>query len=318
MAKINRLPNAQFFRLGEALDQAVGCVLDGIEGLRVTAVDQRKEGSGSNGPYSIQRLHVQDGRDKASVQVWNFPDLSNFNGSIINLESTLGRDNNPHGVSIDEYQGEIRIKLSESGLIDNVEDTKTSPENQWQNQEAHDGLGSGQNTQRGGNRGGQQRGNGGGRQQAPQQRQQPQQRPNGGGQRQQTQTRGPADRHEKKQVFGATVGMAVNQACAIIREWRDAGGNPLPEEYYSSRQFSKDLHQVSSDILRVAEILERGDFAPSATQRERAAKKSENQEDVQQPDDRQRQQRAQQQQDENFDEGPGPFQAGMSDDDIPF
>lgn len=330
MSKISRIDNAQFFRLGEALEQAVGCTLDGIENLRVTAVDQRKENNGKKGPYSIQRLHVADGGVKATVQAWNFPDLTGFNGTLINLESTPGRDGTPYGVMIDEYQGEIRIKLSESGLIDNVEDAQTSPENQWQNVEAHEGV-----FGKGGNAGvRQQPQQRGGRQQAPAQRQAAP-APRGGGNaqrqqpsRQQAQTRGPADRHEKKPIFGATVGMALNQAGAVIREWTDAEGKKLGADYYLSRQFSIDLYTVSSDYLRVAERLERGDIAASAKKREEANKTERvnfvdketgdtstaqapaRQHRAERPDD------GSQQDTQDF--GEGPISGGMEEDEIPF
>lgn len=62
-------------------------------------------------------------------------------------------------------------------------------------------------------------------------------------------------------VFGATVGMAINQACALLKE------KPLEPTYLNSPQFSKDLYTLASDIIRIARVLEAGKLAPSAKDR---------------------------------------------------
>ena len=69
-------------------------------------------------------------------------------------------------------------------------------------------------------------------------------------------------------IHGATVGMAINQAIAIIL------GNLAPSEdpkaldrYYMSPAFGKDLHTLASDIIRVAAYLEAGHLAESSARR---------------------------------------------------
>lgn len=314
MESINRIKDARFHTLASALDQAVGTTIEGIENLRVNKVDQRKTGVGkqNNKPYSFQNLHVSDRGDRSVVQVWNFPDLSSLEGGIINLESTFGKDSEVYGVMVDEYKNERRIKLSESGLIDNIEDAKTSPENQWQNIEAHSGNKGGNNDRRQDNRRGNDR--------RRDDRQEEPPRSRGG-----SPTRGPSDRHEKKPIFGATVGMAINQAVAIIRESPDSGGNKPDMNYFLSRQFSQDAYTIASDILRIAERLERGDIAPSAKQREEASRSVE----YRQPQSRSEQRAAARQArdeppsveyaNEDASEERGPItDSSLADDDIPF
>lgn len=66
-------------------------------------------------------------------------------------------------------------------------------------------------------------------------------------------------------VFGATVGMAINQACALIIEAeKDSTG---VHDYLASPAFSRDLYTLASDIIRIARVLEAGKLAPSAKDR---------------------------------------------------
>lgn len=56
-------------------------------------------------------------------------------------------------------------------------------------------------------------------------------------------------------VHGATVGMAINQAVGIIK------GFDNDYDYYVSASFSKDLHMIASDIVRVSTLMESGKIA---------------------------------------------------------
>lgn len=62
---------------------------------------------------------------------------------------------------------------------------------------------------------------------------------------------------------GAQVGMAINQACGLIKE---ADGQ-MTMDYLKSVQFSQDLYIVASDILRIARVLEAGKLADSPKHR---------------------------------------------------
>lgn len=77
----------------------------------------------------------------------------------------------------------------------------------------------------------------------------------------------PASAQGGSSIFGATVGMAINQAIGIIKD-------TLPEvtldNYYLTTDFSKDLHTLASDILRVAALLEKGKLAPAVKDRQPA------------------------------------------------
>jgi len=72
----------------------------------------------------------------------------------------------------------------------------------------------------------------------------------------------PAATGAKKPINGATVGMAINQAIGIIKEY----DNPI--SYFSTPEFGKDLHTLASDIIRVSAYLEAGNLAEPSTKRQ--------------------------------------------------
>lgn len=80
---------------------------------------------------------------------------------------------------------------------------------------------------------------------------------------------------------GAQVGMAVNNAITILREIHAKGDEQAAMAYFTGLEFSKDLYMVSSDILRIARVLEAGKLAdspkhradPDAAKREEEAKR---------------------------------------------
>ena len=65
-------------------------------------------------------------------------------------------------------------------------------------------------------------------------------------------------------ILGVTVGMAIVQAISILRESHP--GETL-DSYYTTTAFSRDLHIVASDIIRIGQLLERGQLAHSAKDR---------------------------------------------------
>lgn len=70
---------------------------------------------------------------------------------------------------------------------------------------------------------------------------------------------------EREPVFGATVGMAINQACDMIREAEP--DYPITMEWLLSPDFSQNVHTIASDLIRVSRMLEKGILAPSAKER---------------------------------------------------
>lgn len=65
-------------------------------------------------------------------------------------------------------------------------------------------------------------------------------------------------------ILGVTVGMAINQAVGILR---DCHNQATVENYFGTSDFSRELHMVASDIIRVGQLLERGQLAHSAKNR---------------------------------------------------
>lgn len=86
---------------------------------------------------------------------------------------------------------------------------------------------------------------------------------------------------------GAQVGMAVNNAITILREIHAKGDEQAAMAYFTGLEFSKDLYIVSSDILRIARVLEAGKLAdspkhradPDAAKREEEARKAKEEEE---------------------------------------
>lgn len=64
-------------------------------------------------------------------------------------------------------------------------------------------------------------------------------------------------------IFGATVGMALNQAIALVRERH----GDYAAEHLMTVEGQKELHTLTSDILRMAALLEKGKLAPSVRER---------------------------------------------------
>lgn len=108
------------------------------------------------------------------------------------------------------------------------------------------------------------------RQQQPQHRnqQQPQQQRQAAPQQRQTyqqpQQRQPQQNAQQTRPttnLGVTVGMALNNACNIVKEF------DVPVEYFKSPEFSLDVWTIASDILRVSRMLEADKLADPAKMR---------------------------------------------------
>lgn len=298
---IERISNIRWLTLAEALRLSVGNTIDGIESLTVTSVGKRSTGESKFGPWSLQRLTVRDGNTEEKLAVWGFPDLSSFKGALINIESTINRDGKPFGLHIaKDNRDQVELHLK-PGIID-LADARESPEQQRHNVEAHDGP-------KGGDRGHRDDRRDERRGDSRDQRQ-----PDRGGERR-PQARQPDN--VKRPIHGATVGMAINQANNILLSQHREDGMA----YFSSQQYAQDLHNLASDIIRVSEHLEKGNKAPTALQRARAAEpQHEQQRQPQRPTPRQQRDEPPTGEYANEDAGDSPpsFQDGMEVDDIPF
>lgn len=63
-------------------------------------------------------------------------------------------------------------------------------------------------------------------------------------------------------IHGATVGMAINQAASILREFPPCA-NGEEHAYFTGTAFSKDLWTIASDIVRISRVMEAGKLADS-------------------------------------------------------
>lgn len=91
---------------------------------------------------------------------------------------------------------------------------------------------------------------------------QPQQRQGGYQQRQQPHGQQRQQQTQPATINGQTVGMAINNSMQAIGNWQ------YDQTWYDSPEFSRTLHQMASDIIRVSAMLEKGKLAPSPKDRE--------------------------------------------------
>jgi len=74
----------------------------------------------------------------------------------------------------------------------------------------------------------------------------------------------PSPKPGHEPVYGATVGMAVKEACTVAS---GIGIDPTKPEYF------KFVYEFASDIVRVSLMIEKGELAPSAKTRQASAAK---------------------------------------------
>lgn len=259
---IQRLEAPRFQTLQSALGLSKGSTIDGIEGLNVLEVNERKEGGGDK-PWTCQALKVSDGTSEGWMSVFDFPDISHLRGRMINIESTMGGNKKVYGVTIDVYQNKGKLKLSNSALIDDTTD-QAQPDKQAHNLEAH-GVGGQFNRQEAAPARNQPPRPSQGRQNAPER---PQTQP---ARQQQPIQQGQTT--VKRPIHGATVGMSVNQANAILLKTHEG-----EQGYFGSPAYSAELFELASDILRVSQYMESGHLAPTTKQRAGASREMQEQE----------------------------------------
>ena len=246
---MKRITEPRYIALATALTLSKGSTLDALE-VEVTGSNSPYRGTSEHGEYSVQTLYItQDGK-QAEMACWNRADLSHLKGRRIAVESTLNGKDKATGLTVDEdKKGNRRLKVAEWALIDDLSQTNVAPEQQSHNQKQEKAAEPAPSA----NRGAQSRSD------EPQQRGAPRGTQQAPASQSATQAQG-ARKHGP--VFGATVGMAINQASAILLARANS------PEYYDSTDYSRDLHTIASDIIRVAHMLEEGRLALPAKGRE--------------------------------------------------
>lgn len=255
MSAIKRLEKPHFLTLAAALDLSKGTTIDGIERLAVLDVKERKTGADGDGkPWTCQAMKVRQAGTESWLSVFDFPDLSFLNGSDITLESTVGGNGKTYGLTIDEYKGERKLKLSDSGLVDHMAE-KEEPQNQKHNMTAH-GIGAGAAA-----------------------RERPRQQEAAPARNQRSQDRGMRDQPDSGQtrqpdniktpIRGDKVGMCIKEANLVLLHLHQ--NDPA---YFFSPRYAEELGWLASDIVRVSQYMESGHLAPSAKARAKAGQQA--------------------------------------------
>lgn len=230
-----------------------GTKLEAISGT-ILRIGRRSTGTNSHGEWAIQIVDMQDATGTAKILLKDRPELpTTWQGHAVLFSGDKS-------IAIDDYQKdpskpvERRIKVTPAADMQQAQaggarpgpapQTYQQPAPQYQQQPqpapAH-------------------------YQPAPQPGPQPQ--PQHYQQPSQPQQLTQQTRHQDTAPLfaGPTIGMAVNNACALILAAND--GNANFAAYLNSREFSVDLHNLTSDILRVTKHLENGNIAPPAKDR---------------------------------------------------
>jgi hypothetical protein len=213
--------------LSEVATTDCGLVIGQTKGQVEAVWDQRK-GEGQFGPWTSQDVTLKDGNVKVKCSFWDKPDMRPYMGKVIYLMSTPDKKGAIKGLEMKQNNytkkdgtpvSEKKLNVGKSVKIGTTE-------------EVEDDIPMGGATED----------DGGFDAAAP---------------TPPPATPAPAPKPHAP-VYGATVGMAINNACEILSS---IGTDPFSPEFY------KQLHQVASDIARVAQMIEAGNLAPTAKQR---------------------------------------------------
>lgn len=286
MSTPQRLPNAQYLNIEDIVNLSVNNTVEGIEGT-VAKVDKPYAGQ----DFTFQIITISQGRSSIQCQVWNREDLSYLRGRSVAIECSLGKNDSAIGVVTDEYKGAIRLKIKETAIIDDLS-SSNPPQQQPHNATRTPPRPS--------------QGNAG--QQRPAAPQRGQQQPQRTPQRPQ-QYRQPA----KGPINGQTVGMAINQAIGVIK-----GVYTTPQtlsNLIETPEFSRQLHALASDIIRVSMLLESGGLAEPIKKRSGSESRPIEAEAEPEPEQVQPEPDPEPQYHHQEDQG---FTDGLADDEIPF
>ncbi len=255
---MKRINNPKFISIREAMRLSNGSTLDGLERLYVEKVYDYKTGTHPrHGDWTVQNMLVSQDGDKTMLAAWGFPDLSHIEGGEINVESTLGSNDKCYGVTTDEDdKGKFRLKVR-PGIIDDLRD-RASPEKQRHNVEAHDKSRGASQTRSDDRRSDDRRSTGSRPPQGNRNRDEGSREDRRPADDDRQRSREQAD--VKRPVHGATVGMAINQACAIALSVK-----PTMDDIRSP-QFFIDVMFIASNLIRVSRKLESGSLSPTPSQ----------------------------------------------------
>jgi len=225
-----------------------GTKLEAIAG-NITRIGKHSTGTNAHGPWSIQIIDMQDGTGTAKICLKDRPELpGNWQGHAVQFAGEKS-------IAVDDYQKdaskppERRIKVTAAASMTQVQagQHQTPPAQAYQQPPQH--------------------------QPAPQAYQQPAPAPTHYQQQPSPPPQQPPPQQQSApalpQFAGQTIGMAMNNACALVMAAHDA--DPNFAAFLNSREFSLELHNIASDILRVSKHLENGHLAKPAKERETSA-----------------------------------------------
>lgn len=192
--------------------------------------------------WQFHLVEIDDNGFRSEAKFWNRDEqeVQGLVGQTIEVEAGL-HQNKPKGLEVaEDNKGNAQLSISERCSIAFIDGGRTQPAPRQQATQQQRQQHPQQQT----------------RQQAPQQR--PQQRPQQQAQRPQQQQNYPLA------VPGVTVGMAINNACDLLKETVEP--HDL-DAYLNSPRFSQDLWHTASDIIRISRMLEQGKFAAQVKDR---------------------------------------------------
>lgn len=137
---MKRIENPNFMTIAEAVELKPSTIIDGVEGLKVERVGQRKTGTSQQRNWVRQPIEVSSGGQRYWITCWDMPDLEGLKGKNICIESRENDKNEVWGVSVEQARDKNEIVINRSCLITNMDD-ETAPEKQWQNNPQSRGVG---------------------------------------------------------------------------------------------------------------------------------------------------------------------------------
>lgn len=234
---------------------------------------------------------VEDNGFRCEVKFWNrdIGEIKNLIGHQIEVEASESKGK-VRGLEITEDNRQnIQLSISENCSISWIDGGQNQAPRQQQQQPQQQRYPSG-------NQGGYQ-------QQAPRP-QQPQQGSQG------------SRSQPPKTILGITVGMAIKEACTFI------SNSTPPEdlaEFLNTPEFSRDLHRIASDIIRISQLLESNQLADRVKDRVQPQAPRQQQERSAPPQRTPDRAPPPTQDEGNQDFGEGPItDMGLEGDDIPF
>ena len=287
--------------LGQISQLGKGCIL---AATRFTVIGWKKTfESKPNAPRSwIAHIYeIEDNGFRSEAKFWN-RDLDEINGFIGNQIEVEAASNKGKACGLEvgeDNRQNPQLSISENCAISFIDGGR-----QYQRPAPHQQRQ--QHTQQ------QYRGESEPPQHSYQSQPAPQQQRNYQAPNQAQQRPTPQQQNRPRAPLGITVGMAINNAVKLITDIAQPS-----DEYLDSLDFSRDLHRIASDILRVSSLLETGKLAPPVKDRRGQPQQQSAPQQSQRQEPQQTQRPAPQPaKTDNFDESP--FVDGLEGDDIAF